>query len=408
MPFNDKQQEYLLNATHRWNIKTGATRSGKTWLDIVYTIPRRILKTRGEGHIFLIGNTKGTLQRNIIDPMQELWGSALVGNVSSDNTVRLFGKKAYALGAEKINQVTKIQGSGLEYCYGDEITTWNEEVFEMLKSRLSCPHSVFDGTCNPSYPTHWLKGFLDRGKLPPESEEYVDVYEQHYTIDDNPALDPAFVSALKREYAGTIYYDRFILGLWKRAEGAIYRQFADHPATFITSERPSQMGQINVGVDFGGNGSRHAFVASTIVDDKLYALRAESPVAKGTDVDHLIRAFTSFCNSIERDFGPVFAVYADSAEQTIINTLRNRTKWAILNSIKNEIHERIRCESILFGSRRLFLLSGECLPLETALQEAVWNSKTLRDERLDDGSTNIDVLDAFEYSWEAYLRQLIS
>lgn len=31
MPFTKKQREYLDNANHRWNIKQGATRSGKTY-----------------------------------------------------------------------------------------------------------------------------------------------------------------------------------------------------------------------------------------------------------------------------------------------------------------------------------------------------------------------------------------
>ena len=55
-----------------------------------------------------------------------------------------------------------------------------------------------------------------------------------FTIDDNPFLDPSFVASLKREYAGTVYYDRFILGKWKAAEGLIYQQFADNPDMYLT------------------------------------------------------------------------------------------------------------------------------------------------------------------------------
>ena len=33
MPFSKKQQEFFENANHRWNIKSGATRSGKTYMD---------------------------------------------------------------------------------------------------------------------------------------------------------------------------------------------------------------------------------------------------------------------------------------------------------------------------------------------------------------------------------------
>ncbi len=57
----------------------------------------------------------------------------------------------------------------------------------------------------------------------------LDIYLQRYTIFDNPFLPQEFVEQLCKEYEGTIYYDRLILGLWKRAEGAIYKRFADNP-----------------------------------------------------------------------------------------------------------------------------------------------------------------------------------
>lgn len=44
--FSEKQQEFLNNADRRWNIKTGATRSGKTYLDY-YVIPKRIRSVAG-------------------------------------------------------------------------------------------------------------------------------------------------------------------------------------------------------------------------------------------------------------------------------------------------------------------------------------------------------------------------
>ncbi|WP_331666839.1 hypothetical protein [Lacrimispora sp.] len=45
--------------------------------------------------------------------------------------------------------------------YGDEVAEWNQEVFQLLKSRLDKPYSCFDGVLNPEYPHHWLKKFLD-------------------------------------------------------------------------------------------------------------------------------------------------------------------------------------------------------------------------------------------------------
>ena len=54
MPFSEKQKEYFQNATHRWNFKTGATRSGKTFMDY-FVIPKRIMATTGSGLIVILG-----------------------------------------------------------------------------------------------------------------------------------------------------------------------------------------------------------------------------------------------------------------------------------------------------------------------------------------------------------------
>ena len=121
--FSIKQQDFLDQATHRWNIKSGATRSGKTYLDY-YVIPLRIRRLAGkEGLTLILGNTKGTLQRNIIEPLQAIWGTGLVSDIRSDNTAILFGEKCYCLGADKVNQVNRIRGMSVKYCYGDEVVT---------------------------------------------------------------------------------------------------------------------------------------------------------------------------------------------------------------------------------------------------------------------------------------------
>ena len=218
MPFSVKQREFFDNANHRWNFKSGATRSGKTYMDY-YVIPQRIRARIGKpGLAVILGVTKSTIERNILEPMRDIWGTDLVGGISSSNICYLFGEKVYCLGAEKVSQVSKLRGSSLKYVYGDEVADWNEEVFELLKSRLDKPYSCFDGALNPQSPNHWLKAFLDRTDL--------DLYVQKYTLFDNPFNDKAFVEELCKEYAGSVYYKRYILGEWALAEGLVYPMFS--------------------------------------------------------------------------------------------------------------------------------------------------------------------------------------
>lgn len=59
------------------------------------------------------------------------------------------------------------------------------------------------------------------------------------------------------------------------------------------------------------------------------------------------------------------------------------------------------------GGRKVFYYKRR-ESLETAFSDAVWNKEVVeKDERLDDGSTDIDSLDAFEYTIERDMKYLI-
>lgn len=404
MSLSKQQGEFLQRCDHRWNIKTGATGSGKSWLDYAVVIPQRLMALKGEGAAVILGNTQGTANRNILEPMRDIWGEALVGTIGSDNWAKLFGRKVYVLGADNKKHVARIQGWTLEYAYGDEITTWAEPVFQMLKSRLRCPHSHFDGTCNPDAPGHWFKTFLDSN---------ADIYCQSSTIFDNPFLPKEFVDNLCKEYAGTVYYNRFILGQWVAAEGVIYRAFCDHPERFIVDDLPEGDAIRNavIGVDFGGGTSAHAFCCMgftvrgrLVVLDEYYEKRALEPNRLAADFVDFVRR----CKSrwIVTD------CWCDSAEQTLINGLRSAAASAGLginigNAQKRPINDRIRATCILMGAGR-FLVNRDCKETIDALKSALWDSKKLtEDVRLDDGTTNIDSLDCMEYSFERDIPALI-
>ena len=436
MQLSSKQNEYILNATHRWNIKSGAVRSGKSFVDTAYMVPFRIRNVSGKpGLNVILGVSKESIERNVLQPMRELYTSQIVGMINNRNVARICGEDVYCLGAEKVSQVAKIQGSSIKYCYGDEIAKWNKEVFQMLKSRLDKPYSCFDGSCNPEHPTHWLKEFLDNPDL--------DIYLHRYTIFDNPFLDPKFVEQLCKEYEGTIYYDRLILGLWKRAEGAIYKKFADNPNAFrceIVDQidpaaeykqfKKEDIVSIEIGIDFGGTQSGHAFTARGYTDDyqEVIAIKSRRIVPKDEneeiDSNKLDELFCDFVQEVIDKYAVVkksgnYVEYCnvessffDNAESVLGNSIRNavekRFPWISVKPAKKEaINERIRCTVRLMGAGRFFI-TNDCENLETAFSDAVWNKEIKdKDERLDDGSTDIDSLDSFEYTIERDIKYLI-
>lgn len=436
MQLSKKQNEYIVNATHRWNIKSGAVRSGKSYVDTAFVIPFRIRERAGKpGLNVILGVSKESIERNVLQPMREIYTDKLIGTINNRNIARVCGEDVYCLGAEKISQVAKIQGASIKCCYGDEIAKWNKEVFQMLKSRLDKPYSCFDGSCNPENPTHWLKDFLDNEEL--------DIYLQRYTIFDNPFLPEEFVQQLCKEYEGTIYYDRLILGKWKRAEGAIYKRFADNPDSFLCDVvdeftpdpehkqfRKEDITSIEIGLDFGGNQSGHSFVARGYTDyyRDVIALKSRRIMAKdeNEDIDSnkLNELFCEFIQEVIDEYAVcvkrgdyvqycnVESVYWDNAETVLGNSIRNAVEvkfpWiSVRPAKKRTINDRIRCTVKLMGAGRFFI-TKDCGTLQDAFTDAVWDKEIIgKDERLDDGSTDIDSLDAFEYTIERDMKMLI-
>lgn len=404
MIFTDKQREYIREADrHRWGIKAGAVRSGKSFVDVAYTIPQNIRERLGKpGLVVILGNTKGTLQRNIIVPMQELFGTKCVSDIRADNTAQIFGEDCYCLGADNIRHVNRIRGASIKYGYGDEIGTYNPGVFDMLKSRLDKPYSRFDGTCNPDNPSHWVKTFLDSD---------ADIFRQDYTIDDNPMLPAAFREALKKEYAGTVLYDRYILGLWVAAEGAIYTPFANDPQKHIIREEPRNISAAYIGIDFGGNGSAHAFACIGFTYRFRQMILLDEWFHKGElTPQQLEAAYIEFANRNRRRY-PVMEAYADNAETTLIRGLQEAATAANTISVwkcaKKPIIDRINTEIRLFASGR-FKIMEHCSHAIGAYASAVWDAKqTGKDVRLDNGSYELDILDATEYAFEHEISALI-
>ena len=391
----DKQKEFWKGCDHRWNIKCGATRSGKTFLDY-YLIPKRIRAVSGKDGLYVIlGNTKSTLQRNIIEPLQNIWGVDLVSDIKADNTAIMFGEKVHCIGADKINQVNRLRGSSIKYCYGDEVVTWHQDVFNMLKSRLDKSYSRFDGTCNPESPRHWFKEFLDSD---------ADIFYQQYTLYDNPFNPPEFVKNLEIEYGGTVYFDRYVLGLWKRAEGVVFPDFADNPKKYLVKKEdlPKHFKWCMMGYDLGGNKSHYGLVASALGDDNvLYVLKADEIMPQDMKPEDVEEKAKKFVEYIENTYNiRVQNCYIDDAYYTIINGL-NSWRYIFDNAaaVKSAMPliDRPKKLNKLMHKGRFKILDGQCKSLVKQLQDAVYD-ENIEGVICDDGSQCIDLIDAFFYS----------
>ena len=156
--YSEKQKQVLRNANKRWNILYGATRSGKTFVS--YSLALLHIKKHLDHNILFAGKTLNTIDRNVFDPMRRIFGEKHISQIIDKKEIDIFGKRCYVVGANDERAITKIQGVGLGYAYLDELTTFPENFFQMLKSRLDEPNACCDATCNPESPSHFVKQFM--------------------------------------------------------------------------------------------------------------------------------------------------------------------------------------------------------------------------------------------------------
>lgn len=267
-PLQGKAQLSVHLATAAGNLWEGAVRSSKTvssilrWLEFIRAGP--------PGPLLMIGKTERTLRRNVLDPMMAMLGPRRMKIISGAGEVDILGRKIYVTGAHNIGAADKIKGMTLVGWYGDEVSTWPEDVFDIARTRLSLPGAAWFGTTNPASPVHFLKKkHIDRAKLWITREggvkhnsatDALDFHVFSFTLKDNPALPLSFVQRLEREYTG-VFYRRNILGEWVMAEGAIYQAWNERYNVIPFDKVPVIETFLSTGVDYG---TIHPFSAHLI------------------------------------------------------------------------------------------------------------------------------------------------
>ena len=413
MAISHKQKQIMAFPYTKYDalICDGAIRSGKTvfmMLSFVDDAMRRYNHQR----FGICGKTVDSTVKNIIAPYLGLtyaqekyrisWRRTdkllIVSNGDRENVFEVFGGKDES-------SFMLIQGRTLAGVLIDEVALQPRSFVEQALARCSVDGSKLWFNCNPDSPEHW---FYKEWICQPEKHNAIRL---QFVLEDNPSLSQKIIDRYKTMYSG-VFYNRYILGEWCMAEGIIYNSFLERENDFYISAAQvpkDDIAYICIGQDFGGHKSKHTFCATAISRDyqRIYVLRSQEYDASGTSVEFVVDALDSFCRDIQARYGFVDYVFADSAEQTIINTEQQRLPWNIRNSVKNEIIDRIRCEDILFTSKRIWIVKEENDSLISALRSAVWDDKSPKDARLDvPGITNICPLDSFEYSWEYWINQL--
>lgn len=161
----------------------------------------------------------------------------IITSGTTQNTYYLFGGKDES-------SYTLVQGITLAGVLFDEVALMPRSFVEQAMARCSVTGSKFWFNCNPESPGHWfytewIKKAQDRNIL------YL-----HFTMDDNLSLAPEIKARYEGMYTG-VFYRRYILGLWVKAEGLVYPMF--NRDTHIVRNAPERnpRHRYYVSVDYG-------------------------------------------------------------------------------------------------------------------------------------------------------------
>lgn len=229
-PFSKKQKKVLnwwMDGSPKAGmdgiIADGAIRSGKTIsMSLSYVIC--VMEKFNGQNAGMCGKTIGSFRRNVLFWLKLMLkarnyniedkraDNLLI--VSKGNVTNYF----YIFGGKDERSQDLIQGITLCSCFFDEVALMPESFVNQATGRCSVEGSKWWFNCNPGAPFHWFKkNWIDK------TDEKNLIY-LHFTMDDNLSLSEKIKNRYKSMYSG-VFYNRYILGQWAVADGAVYPMF---------------------------------------------------------------------------------------------------------------------------------------------------------------------------------------
>lgn len=412
--FGEKHRAYMRRAyRHTVNVAEGAVRAGKT-VDNVFVFAALLEDSPDRIHL-ATGSTLGNAKLNLGDcnglGLERLFAGRCRWMRYRDNeclriATRTGEKLVLFTGGRTADAYKRIRGNSYGMWLATEINHHHDSFLkEAVNRTLAAQDRRLFWDLNPCAPGA------------PIYRDYLDPYAAvarpgfynygHFTIADNPVITPERMAEIAAQYdPGSVWYRRDILGERCAAEGLIYRMFADDPAAYAISGADFPAEFLNIGVDFGGNRSKTTFVAVGFAHTGIAAL-AECVVGgeKGEiDPERINREFHAFLGRLrERYTAPVRYVFCDSEAQYLEAGLRRSLSGdtvCVTDCAKKPICDRIAFVNRMLAAKR-FWYDGGCRHLREGLCGAVWDDTG--DRRRDDFTSDIDILDAFEYAVERYM-----
>lgn len=406
--FSPKQAEILRFAYNDEEtlICDGAVRSGKT---IVMTLSFVLWAMTYFNHtnFAICGKTVSNAERNILRPFQQIEGMPFTLSYKISNrmlTVQSGGKENYfyLFGGKDESSYALIQGLTLAGVLFDEVALMPQSFVDQAIARtLSFANAKIWFNCNPESPNHWFyKEWITN-----EERKYKHL---HFLMRDNPILTEKEIQRAESLFTG-VFYDRYIRGMWVRAEGIIFPEFANDPTRWIIKREdvPKTFRTVEVGFDIGGNGSAYALTCTGQGYDGIqYKLKAEKRQADEMTMDDIENFVNEFCGECEEKYGVRVEMINCDHIAVIVNTINDNTKYRAGLCYKPPLPDRVFLYSKLFATDKVKFVDGMCDDLIDEMQNLVFDERAEDARPLDDGSMQIDTWDSNIYSESGYWHRI--
>jgi phage terminase large subunit len=269
----------------------------------------------------------------------------------------------------------------------------------------------------PAKTSHWVYDWLKKM----EKRVGKDTYIKHTNYNDLPEWQQTEwlgdIAINEIEAMKEIDYEQYksiYLGLPANLSGAVYKKFMEQLHVETVDRDPNKYMKFSIGVDYGETdatvftlwGILKGWKGARVLD-RYYHRNGYSRGEKG--IEDYSDDFFEFMEEYWDEFARPCKVYVDSAAKHFWSYLKrekirrgigrftihptNKTKR--LTKSDDAIEERIATTNIMFGADWL-QIDKSCKELVKAFNECERDKKG---NRKDDGTTDVDSLDSFEYCW---------
>lgn len=349
-------------------IADGAIRSGKTLvMSLSYVL--WAMESFNMQNFGMCGKTIGSFRRNVLALLKLMLRSRgyKVKDHRADNLIVVTRKGVsnnfYIFGGKDESSQDLIQGITLAGCFFDEVALMPESFVNQATGRCSVDGSKFWFNCNPAGPYHWFKvNWIDKRK------EKKLIY-LHFTMDDNLSLSERIKERYKSMYSG-VFYDRYILGKWKVAEGIIYDMF-DKAKHMINELKDTMLPKYYVSCDYGTQNAtvfllwqKKAKDGWICIDEYYYSGRdKEKQKTDGEYADDL----EAFLGGIE-----IESVILDPSAASFKAELKKRGYH--VKKAKNDVGNGIRFVGSMLKVGYI-IFSNKCVETEKEFASYIWDEK---------------------------------